>query len=391
MSARNLESEPERDTFINDHDQSISDSPSSSSSATRLLHGSEQDNRNQPDVGHEVSTRRHAFEPQPRSTPVGFIRRNPSIQRVEQTDIGNVPRRMHSPQVGGGPSRLQGRNASHGSPSDFARRGQQDFASNEVFLPSGSSQRRNYRVSVTSIPDMTRADRHSRTSSVGSISYISRSSSVSEAMQNIPLRETSLAEEALNAPRISSRASGRQSIGQEWTRHHWDKLKDLEQESERARRCSKLSSGFAPLMVFGGLVFVCIGISASTNTGKDKERLKQLSAAPMAMGVFMLALGLFLIATWFGCRARARQLDRKVLHGSRRNSLDDDNLVEAVLAKLYGQMGSMAPSRARRPETPTLPGVTMEGVIVHKEQNTNSSSSRSPESTSVTVVRETSV
>jgi len=30
-------------------------------------------------------------------------------------------------------------------------------------------------------------------------------------------------------------------------------------------------------MVFGGLVFVCIGISARTNTGKDSERLKNLS------------------------------------------------------------------------------------------------------------------
>jgi len=148
-----------------------------------------------------------------------------------------------------------------------------------------------------------------------------------------------------------------------------------EDESDRARRCSKLSSGFAPLMIFGGLVFVCIGISANTNTGKDQERLKKLSTAPMVMGAFMLGLGLILVVTWFGCRAKARQLERKMLHGSRRGSAEE-NLVEAVLAKLYSQLGS-AESNGNRSETPTLPGVTMDDVASHKGQSANESSSNS--------------
>nr|XP_039273890.1 uncharacterized protein LOC120347850 [Styela clava] len=160
---------------------------------------------------------------------------------------------------------------------------------------------------------------------------------------------------------LTSRSSTRRSFGREWTRSHWEKVRDLEQESERARRCSKLSSGFAPLMVFGGLVFICIGVSATTNNGKDREKLQQLSAAPMAMGVFMLALGIFLIGSWFGCRGRAKGLEQQLLHGSRRNSLDE-NVVQSFISKLYSNPGA---SR-RQQASPTLPGVTLDGVDVLK-------------------------
>uniref|UniRef100_H2ZIA4 Uncharacterized protein n=1 Tax=Ciona savignyi TaxID=51511 RepID=H2ZIA4_CIOSA len=238
-----------------------------------------------------------------------------------------------------------------------------DVQSSEVFLPGPT---RAYRGSSSSLSGGTFIfpTTHSRASSAAGISYISRSSSLSDVLTTLPLRQPSLADEAINAPRIS-RTSTRRSIGREWTRHHWDKVKDLEQESDRARRCSKLSSGFAPLMVFGGLVFVCIGVSAKTNTGKDRARLQQLSTTPLAMGVFMLALGVFLICSWFGCRRRARQLDQKVLHGSRRNSREHDNIIQTMLLKLqhHTGVGNLFPER---PITPTLPGVTLDGLIAYK-------------------------
>nr|XP_002120998.1 uncharacterized protein LOC100182279 isoform X2 [Ciona intestinalis] len=264
-----------------------------------------------------------------------------------------------------------------------------DYQSSDVFLPGPpSTSYRNSDASLSGESFTFPTVGFPRTRSVGGISYVSRSSSISDVVASLPLRQTSLADEALNAPRIS-RSSTRRSIGREWTRHHWDKVKDLEQESDRARRCSKLSSGFAPLMVFGGLVFVCIGVSAKTNTGKDRVRLQELSTTPLAMGVFMLGLGLFLICTWFGCRRRARQLELKVLHGSRRNSANnDDNVVQSVLAKLYHQATGGTFSR-NRPETPTLPGVTLDGVIAYKTPINRPNETSGPTTTSV--VRETSV
>lgn len=118
-------------------------------------------------------------------------------------------------------------------------------------------------------------------------------------------------------------------------------------------------------MVFGGLVFICIGVSATTNTGKDSEKLQKLSAAPMAMGIFMLALGIFLIASWFGCRGRARGLEQKLLHGSRRNSVvNNHNLMQSLIAKLY----TNSRLNQRESSSPTLPGVTLDGVEVLKPQ-----------------------
>ena len=118
-------------------------------------------------------------------------------------------------------------------------------------------------------------------------------------------------------------------------------------------------------MVFGGLVFICIGISASTNTGKDKERLKNLSAAPIAMGVFMIMLGVGLILTWFACRSRAQQLDNKLLHGSRRNSAESqDNVMQTMLTKLYTQIERAGLTRSGRSDSND--GPNLEGVIVDK-------------------------
>ena len=120
-------------------------------------------------------------------------------------------------------------------------------------------------------------------------------------------------------------------------------------------------------MVFGGLVFVCIGISASTNTGKDKERLKELSAAPLAMGVFMIMLGASLILTWFGCRSRARRLDQKLLHGSHGNlSSSRDNLMQTVVTKFYNQIERAGISRVGRPQTPTFSEIAVDGASLHK-------------------------
>lgn len=118
-------------------------------------------------------------------------------------------------------------------------------------------------------------------------------------------------------------------------------------------------------MVFGGLVFVCIGISASTNTGKDRERLKDLSAAPLAMGVFMIVLGACLILTWFGCRSRARQLDQKLLHGSHSNlSLSRDNLMQSVVSKFYNRSDQGGIPRMGR--TPTFSEMTTNDISEYK-------------------------
>ena len=89
-------------------------------------------------------------------------------------------------------------------------------------------------------------------------------------------------------------------------------------------------------MIFGGLVFVCIGVSANFNSqSKDHEKLQRLSVAPLAMGSFMLMLGTILMCTWFGCRTRARAIDQKVLHGSR-EFLNEENLLQTLFAKIYG-------------------------------------------------------
>lgn len=120
-------------------------------------------------------------------------------------------------------------------------------------------------------------------------------------------------------------------------------------------------------MVFGGLVFICIGVSAATNNGADKERLKSLSAAPMAMGIFMLILGLFLIGTWFGCKGRAKGLEQRLLHGSRRSSLDE-SVVRNLISKLSATVGG---NPRQQSSSPTLPGVTLDGVDVLKPQSDN--------------------
>ena len=120
-------------------------------------------------------------------------------------------------------------------------------------------------------------------------------------------------------------------------------------------------------MVFGGLVFVCIGISASTNTGKDRERLRNLSGAPLAMGVFMIVLGTFLIFTWFACRARAHKLDKKLLHGSPRHSSTlHENLMLSVVNKFYSQIERTGLIREGQPPTPDVNGVAVDAVIIHK-------------------------
>lgn len=118
-------------------------------------------------------------------------------------------------------------------------------------------------------------------------------------------------------------------------------------------------------MVFGGLVFICIGVSAATNNGADKERLKGLSAVPMAMGIFMLILGLFLIGTWFGCKGRAKGLEQRLLHGSRRSSIDE-SVVRNLLSKLSATVGG---NTRQQSSSPSLPGVTIDGVDVLKPQS----------------------
>jgi len=173
------------------------------------------------------------------------------------------------------------------------------------------------------------------------------SASLNDILQSLPLRTTSPTEyRHYDVTDVGRKRSARNSFGKEWTKKHWDKIKQLEESSSQARRCSKLSSGFAPLMIFGGLVFVCIGVSANFNsTTEDSEKLRQLAVAPLVMGSFMLALGTVLLCSWFGCKWRAAKIDRQVLHGSRdriyRNHHDnhDANLLSAIFSKLYGYNG----------------------------------------------------
>jgi len=68
---------------------------------------------------------------------------------------------------------------------------------------------------------------HTRSSSLGSApSYFSRTSSVNDVVTPITVHQSSLAEAALHAPRIS-RNSSRRSYGEEWTRRHWNKVKEM--------------------------------------------------------------------------------------------------------------------------------------------------------------------
>jgi len=179
-----------------------------------------------------------------------------------------------------------------------------------------------------------------------SSSRVSTASSLNEIMASLPLRRDSISlpqeiisssSDVTSMPKMN-KSSIRHSVGQEWTKNHWNKIKQLEQSSSQARRCSKLSSGFAPLMIFGGLVFVCIGVSANFNSqSKDRVKLQKLSVAPLVMGSFMLMLGTILLCTWFGCRSRARAIDQKVLHGSNEYlNAKDESLLHAIFTKLYG-------------------------------------------------------
>ena len=131
----------------------------------------------------------------------------------------------------------------------------------------------------------------------------------------------------------------------------------LEDTSERSQRCAKISSGFAPIMMFGGLVFICIGISASTNTGKDKEKLKNLSFGPLTVGVFMILLAMFLILMWLCCRSRARVIDHKLLHGSQRSSTETRQkffrTLSVRLRRRFFRTEHLAEQRATRRWSPT--------------------------------------
>ncbi|CAK8696934.1 unnamed protein product [Clavelina lepadiformis] len=369
--------------LISEERRDQQDSLSSESSTSRLLKGCEFTTKQVVEQG-----------------SVKDLHSAPSFHRfsnnAERHNTGSLARRTPSPAFG---RSVTERGIIHSYSMDDVYHGMQgshvEYHNSDVFLPPGIAH--GNEVQRSSMDNQGPV--HSRTPSAGGISYISRTSSIRSDITVIPLNQSPLAG---NATRIS-RSSTRRSIGQEWTRHHWHKIKDLEEDSERARRCSKLSSGFAPLMIFGGLVFVCIGISAYTNTGKDKERLKQLSTAPLVMGIFMLVLGAVLISSWFGCRSRARKIDQKLLHGSRRNSLEsDDNLVQAVVAKLYSQIGSNLPEYRNRPGTPIIHGVTIDGAVVHKtpkasranrSENVNSSNSErcGQCQSSLVVGRETSV
>ena len=81
----------------------------------------------------------------------------------------------------------------------------------------------------------------------------------------------------------------------------------------------------------------------------------------------MLALGISLIASWFGCKGRAKGLEQRLLHGSRRNSVED-NLVQNLLSKLTATVSG---NSRQETSSPSLPGVTLDGVEVLKPQSDN--------------------
>lgn len=275
--------------------------------------------------------RKNSYRPSP--TPPPLVRS--LSEDIVITSHRSSTQIYHTPE---GLSKSTSRNLSDSSPAS-------------IESPLIRGHRRSQSSNDSPYTPVTRIHRSpSFTSQVGSVEHGHRTSVFSET----------------RIPGIS-RTSTRRSFGREWTRSHWEKVRDLELESERARRCSKLSSGFAPLMVFGGLVFICIGVSAATNNGADKERLKSLSAAPMAMGIFMLILGLFLIGTWFGCRGRAKGLEQRLLHGSRRSSIDE-SVVQNLLSKISATVGG---NTRQQTSSPSLPGVTLDGVDVLKPQSDN--------------------
>ena len=144
----------------------------------------------------------------------------------------------------------------------------------------------------------------------------------------------------------------------------------LEEESDRSRRCSRLSSGFAPIMLFGGLVFICIGISASTNTGKDKAKLKNLSTGPLAVGVIMMIFAMLLIALWLYCRARARGLDHILLHGSRKNSRASRNIISTVVSRIQNSdVGSAFPTRCY--SSADCSSISMQNKLLSQSSHSN--------------------
>ena len=149
-------------------------------------------------------------------------------------------------------------------------------------------------------------------------------------------------------------------------------------------------------MVFGGLVFVCIGVSARTNTGKDSERLKNLSAAPLAMGIFMIAFGTALVITWFACRSRSHKINQRLLHGSRLNlSLPQENLMQTVMGKFHNLNDRRETDRTSR--TPSLPGVRLDTSDSGSQKssdcpvNNRGRTERHQQRTDTLVSRETSV
>jgi len=221
-------------------------------------------------------------------------------------------------------------------PLDGARRG---VNRDPTHRTSGSSVS-SYQSAVFTFPPQNNSGTQTPGSNSGN-SQNRMSSSLNDILQSLPLRSTSPNYDVTEG---GKRRSARNSFGKEWTKNHWDKIKQLEESSSQARRCSKLSSGFAPLMIFGGLVFVCIGVSANFNsTTEDSEKLRQLAVAPLVMGSFMLTLGTILLCTWFGCKWRAAKIDRQVLHGSRDRIYHQDNhdanLLSAIFSKLYGYNG----------------------------------------------------
>lgn len=209
--------------------------------------------------------------------------------------------------------------------------------------------------------------------------YSSRAASLQDILSVLPLQRTALDQD----DRRSEGRISRQSFGQVWTKFHWDKVKTMEESASRSKRCSKLSSGFAPLMIFGGLVFVCIGVSALTNQSKDKERLKSLSYAPLTFGIIMLTIGIVLVVCWITCRKRSQWMDKKVLHGSLHDiTAKDDELIEVLLRKVNG--GQVVNGVPPHIERTSIAAVIDDGRHRQPPPNSNNSSANNNFSLSTT-------